>query len=147
MGSVVPRSVSRQPQTRQDCRGPEPQSTRSQKCLVPKGHPRIAQRFSVGIAGNSEPMSPEGSTETRCDFSRPFGTEMMLNGRHPTLKRWAILTRPFGTGRTGERASSMPPGVRAPEKSEMRTANSVSLELNRYKCRPASSWCPDTKPK
>ena len=45
----------------------------AQKCLVPKGHPRIAQRFSVGIAGNSEPMSPEGTTETRATSAVPSG--------------------------------------------------------------------------
>ncbi len=31
-------------------------------------------------------------------LSRPFGTQMVSTPRHPTLKRWAILECPSGTG-------------------------------------------------
>src|SRR6266545_3638605 len=47
--------------------------------------------------------SPEGTAESVCRFdgplvSRPFGTG--LHGPlHPALKRWAIITGPFGTNR------------------------------------------------
>jgi hypothetical protein len=58
----------------------------------------IAQRFSVGNTVRKG-ISPEGTTDgtdTHARFSRPFGTYLapVLN---PTLKRWAILTCPFGT--------------------------------------------------
>ena len=35
-----------------------------QNSLVPKGPPRIAQCFSIGIAVDKDPMRPEGTPET-----------------------------------------------------------------------------------
>src|SRR5205823_1959675 len=37
------------------------------------------------------------SFHCRMEVSRPFGSDFML-APYPTLKRWAILVRPFGTG-------------------------------------------------
>ena len=40
---------------------------------VPEGHPRIAQRFSVGSTHGNK-ISPEGTAENAGHFGRPFGT-------------------------------------------------------------------------
>ena len=42
---------------------------------------------------------PEGRMNSCAAFARPFGTELFLWRHYPTLKRWAILGRPFGTRR------------------------------------------------
>ena len=56
----------------------------------------IAQRFNVGSLP-VKAVSPEGTAELRCSFSRPFGTDSEHSGWFPTLKRWAIIGCPSGT--------------------------------------------------
>src|SRR5437016_2073360 len=62
------------------------------RMLVPEGHLKIAQRFSVGYAAPGF-LSPEGTTEKGPildALSRPFGI-FSLCPVNPTLKRRAIL--------------------------------------------------------
>src|SRR5262249_35152675 len=68
-------------------------------CLpaVPKGHLKIAQRFSVGEHPSCKP-SPEGRAAPKetTGVSRPCGppaAAVLI----PTLKRWATVACPFGT--------------------------------------------------
>src|SRR5436190_359826 len=66
------------------------------KRAVPEGHLTIAQRFNVGTFAGNE-VSPEGTADTT-EFSRPFGTQCSSHNGLPTLKRWAIIGCPSGTG-------------------------------------------------
>ncbi len=79
--------------------------------LVPEGHSKIAQRFSVGLWRLEH--SPEGTAETavtslirhhesvgltslEARLSRRFAT-YVLERTNPRLKPWAILKCPSGT--------------------------------------------------
>jgi NosR/NirI family transcriptional regulator, nitrous oxide reductase regulator len=63
--------------------------------LVPEAQLRIAQRFSVGTSC-AVVKRPEGTTEDQGSCSAVPSGLGSLGHRFPTLKRWAILRRPFG---------------------------------------------------
>src|SRR5437867_3398799 len=84
-------------------------STDPDQGRVPEGHATIAQRFSVGNPVLCE-SRPEGTAEAgrkAIGFSRPFGT-CPRAAVNPTLKRWAILRRPSGTGTPSNFPKSLP---------------------------------------
>src|SRR5213592_429745 len=61
---------------------------------------RIARRFNAG-KHPAWHTSPEGTAEgwgVGLDLSRPFGTRGLW-ASNPALKRWAILSCPFGTAK------------------------------------------------
>ena len=69
---------------------------------VPEGHARIARRFNAGNGG-TEPRVPKGRLNLGAGFAQsavPSGLDPWC-GSLPTLKRWAIVKCPFGTGHQG----------------------------------------------
>ena len=75
----------------------------------PKGKMKIAQRFSVGSAGEQR-MSPKGTAEVGLTLAvlriqSSLRDSLGEIGWYPTLKCWANVRCPSGTGeaRTGKR--------------------------------------------
>jgi len=90
------------------------------RILVPKGHLKIAQRFSVGYAAPRF-LSPEGTAEKAPilrALSRPFGT-FSLWPVNPTLKRWAIL----GMSLRDKNSSEFPSCIAMQPRSNCSTGN------------------------
>jgi hypothetical protein len=63
---------------------------------IPKGCLRIAQRFNVGW-GVQTCVSPEGTADPESIISAVPTGLVAVGSLIPTLKRWAIFGRPFGT--------------------------------------------------
>ncbi len=76
------------------------------KIFIPEGCLIIAQRFNVGCRAQSR-LSPEGTAEiAQIPSAVPSGL-ILRTSLVPTLKRWAIVACPSGTGalRTSPRRS------------------------------------------
>ena len=63
---------------------------------VPEGQPKTAQRFSVGSASPGEHKSRRDG-RAKPGFSAVPSGLVSFRRLYPTLKRWAIIGRPFGT--------------------------------------------------